>query len=202
MLKFSLILPIIMQLKLMMEPSLKSPHRQNPGTLLPALTWGIFTPVLFGLIESNSSSFPLLERIFWAGVNAAIVLGCAPNNRTLRVYSHQESPLVHLLWSGPNTMLMFCIVWCGLLSHCPFCKWTRNGTKKTKKNTHVLRSSIHWFIGSSIQPHQSSFGSGPKPPLQLCLGTVVWCAPECDCCTNQFGSIEPNKTNVNTPLLW
>lgn len=28
----------------------------------------------------------------------------------LRVYSHRESPLVHLLWSGPNTMLFW---------HCP-----------------------------------------------------------------------------------
>ncbi len=25
----------------------------------------------------------------------------------LRVYSHQESLLVHLLWSGPNTILIF-----------------------------------------------------------------------------------------------
>ncbi len=147
MLKFSLILPIIMQLKLMMEPSLKSPHRQNPGTLLPALTWYIHTSfVWFDWIELKFVS--LLEQIFWAGVNAAIVLGCAPNNRTLRVYSHQESPLVHLLWSGPNTMLIFFIVWCGLLSHCPFCKWTRNCKNKQKK-THVLRSSIHWFIHST-----------------------------------------------------
>ncbi len=42
-----------------------------------------------------------------------------------RVHSYQESLLVHLLLSGPNTMLIF-FVWCGFLSHCPFCKWTRN----------------------------------------------------------------------------
>ncbi len=32
------------------------------------------------------------------------------------------------------------------------------------------------------EPYQSSFGSRPRPPLQLGLGAVVWCAPECDCC--------------------
>ncbi len=41
------------------------------------------------------------------------------------MYSHQESPIVHLLWSGPNRMFFF-FVWCGSLSHCPFFKWTRN----------------------------------------------------------------------------
>ncbi len=93
----------------------------------------------------------------------------------LRVYSHQESPLVHLLWSGPNTLLIF-FVWCGSLSHCSFCKWTRN----CKQNNTCTYG--HPFIGSSIQPYQSSFGTGPRPPLQLGLGTGVWSAPKCDCC--------------------
>ncbi len=42
----------------------------------------IFTPVVFGSIESNSSSFPPLVRIIWAGVNTAIALGCGLNNCT------------------------------------------------------------------------------------------------------------------------
>ncbi len=67
---------------------------------------------------------------------------------SFRVYSHQESPLVHLLWSKPNTMLIF-LVWCGSLSHCSFCKWTRNC-----KQSHTCASG-HPFIGSSIQPYQS-----------------------------------------------
>ncbi len=41
---------------------------------------GAFPPVLFGSIESNSSLFPPLVRIFWADVNTAIPLGCGPNN--------------------------------------------------------------------------------------------------------------------------
>ncbi len=78
---------------------------------------------------------------------------------SVRVYSHQESPLVHLLWSGPNTMLIF-LVWCSSLSHCPFCKWTRN----CKQNHSVLRSSIHWFIHSpemleAARDHLSSWVS-------------------------------------------
>ncbi len=40
-------------------------------------TNGVFTPVLIGLIESNSSSFTPLVRIVWAGVNTAI--GPVPN---------------------------------------------------------------------------------------------------------------------------
>ncbi len=57
----------------------------------------------------------------------------------LGMYSHQESPLVHLLWSGPNTMLIF-FVWCGSLSHCPF----SGGPKIVNKTTRVLRSSVQW----------------------------------------------------------
>ncbi len=78
-----------------------------------------------------------------------------------------------------------------------FCNWVR------------LRSG---HIHPLNEPFQSSLGSGPRPPLQLGLGMVVWCAPDCDCCTHtcpkdshqegkqlEFDSIEPNKTGVNTP---
>ncbi len=61
----------------------------------------------------------------------------------LRVYSHQESPLVHLLWSGPNTMLIF-FVWCSSLSHCSFCKWTRN-CKQNHTCAKVFHSLGHPF---------------------------------------------------------
>ncbi len=43
---------------------------------------GVFTLVLFGSIESNSSSFPPLVWIFWTGVNTAIAHWCGPINRT------------------------------------------------------------------------------------------------------------------------
>ncbi len=32
------------------------------------------------------------------------------------------------------------------------------------------------------EPYQSLFGRGPRPPLQLGLGAVVWSAPDCDFC--------------------
>ncbi len=64
------------------------------------------------------------------------------------------------------------------------------------------------------EPYQSLFGTEPRPPLQLGLGSVVWCAPECDCCIHtcpkyptkggnepEFVLIELNKTGVNTPLM-
>ncbi len=63
---------------------------------------GVFTPVLFGSIESNSSSFPPLVRIFWAGVNTAIALWCAPNNHTetqLKRWSRSASKRT-LVWSN------------------------------------------------------------------------------------------------------
>ncbi len=64
------------------------------------------------------TDFTLVSHEFYA-------LDFQPALCCYRVFSHQESPLVHLLWSGPNTMLIF-FVWCGWLSHCPFCKRTRN----------------------------------------------------------------------------
>ncbi len=50
--------------------------------------------------------------------------------------------------------------------------------------THILHTflSIAVHIHTLNEPYQSSFGSGPRPLLQLGLGTVVWCAPKCDCC--------------------
>jgi len=88
----------------------------------------------------------------------------------LRVYSHQESLLVHLVWSGPNTMLIF-------LGDVFRFHTTLFASKSDilNKTTCVLRSSIYWFI---LGP----FGSRPRPPLQLDLGMVEWSEPECDCC--------------------
>ena len=37
----------------------------------------------------------------------------------LWAYSHQESPLVRSLWSGPKYNVYF-LVWCGSFSHCNF----------------------------------------------------------------------------------
>ncbi len=39
---------------------------------------------------------------------------------------------------GPNTMLIFLFVWCSLLSHSHFCKWTRNC-----KQNHTCAKVIH-----------------------------------------------------------
>ena len=44
------------------------------------LTKGAFTPASFSSVESYQSSFPPLVRFVWAGVKAAIALGCAPKD--------------------------------------------------------------------------------------------------------------------------
>ncbi len=88
-----------------------------------------------------------------------------------RVHSHQESPLVHLLWSGLNTMLIF-FVWCGPPSHCPLYKWTRIFNKTTLK---VLRSFIHWFTHSTVPEFIWNLFS-------LVSVRLFWCTPECNCC--------------------
>ncbi len=51
------------------------------------------------------------------------------------VYPHQECPLVHLLWFGPNTMLLFLFF---------FFAFTLPFLQIVNKTTCVLRSSIHW----------------------------------------------------------
>ncbi len=69
----------------------KSDQTQVLYSAIPCLSMGqkkvhihsfkvVFTPVLFGSIELNSSSFLPLVWIFWAGVNTAIALWCGPNN--------------------------------------------------------------------------------------------------------------------------
>ncbi len=55
---------------------------ENLGASVLETIQGVFTPVLFGSIKTNSGLFPPLVRIFWAGVNTANALWCAPNNRT------------------------------------------------------------------------------------------------------------------------
>ncbi len=51
-------------------------------------------------------------------------------------------------------------------------------------------------IHTLTEPYQSSFGSGPRPPLQLSLGPVVWSAPECDCCIHTCPN-DPHKRETN-----
>jgi len=80
-------------------------------------------PVLFGLIESNTSLFSPLVQILWAGVNTAIPFGCVPNNLTWMTLAHmwfclhilghfqkgqcesgphQTNKNQHFIWSGPK----------------------------------------------------------------------------------------------------
>ncbi len=72
--------------------------------------------------------------------------------------------------------------------------WFKNKWLKRKKQHYMCKLSVserafcNW-VGSSSghihtlnEPYQSSFGSGPRPSLQLGLSSVVWSAPECDCC--------------------
>ncbi len=62
---------------------------------------------------------------------------------SLRVYSHQESPLVHLLWSGPNTMFFFfCLFFFGAVRF--HTALFASEPEIVNKTTRVLRSSIHW----------------------------------------------------------
>ncbi len=75
------------------------------------------------------------------------------------------------------------------------------------KTTHVL-NVIHSFIGSSIQPYQSSFGSSAGSRVRLFsahLSPIAVFTPAQKVRTKggnelEFDSIEPNKTGVNTPL--
>ncbi len=77
---------------------------------------GVFTPVLFGSIKSNSSSFSPLVWIFWAVVNTAIALGCGPNKRTktqLKRWSRSASKrtLVQLIgWTNEWMTSSTCVV--------------------------------------------------------------------------------------------
>ncbi|MEQ2236435.1 hypothetical protein ILYODFUR_012768, partial [Ilyodon furcidens] len=54
-----------------------------------------------------------------------------------------------------------------------------------------------WFgsgpvcIQTISEPHQSSFGSGPRPPQKVCLGPVVWSGPRLDYCVYlYFGLVQ------------
>ncbi len=107
-----------------------------------------------------------------------------------RVYSHQESPLFHLLLSGPNTMLSF-------FGAVGFHTALFGSEPETKLN-HMwcLKSSIHWFIHSTVLVSVRLFGphpSGVFTPAQKIHtkgGNQL-----------EFDSIEPNKTGVNTPIM-
>ncbi len=90
------------------------------------------------------------------------------------MYSHQESPLAHLIWTKYNVDFF---VFFGVV--CFHTTLLASEPETVNKTTHAQG---HPFIGSSIQPYQRLLGTGPRPPLQLGLGTVVWSTPECDCC--------------------
>ncbi len=62
----------------------------------------------------------------------------------LRVYSNQDSPLVHLLCSGPNKMLIFfiCLFLVQFAFTLPFLQASE--PEIVNKTTRVLRSSVHW----------------------------------------------------------
>ncbi len=92
--------------------------------------------------------------------------------QTLRVYSHQESPQVHLLWSGPNTFFFVCLFDAVHFHTALFA----SEPEIVNKTTHVLRSSIHWFIYSTVPEFVWKWTETTSS------GTVVWSAPECDCC--------------------
>ncbi len=65
---------------------------------------------------------------------------------TLRECSHQESPLVHLLCSRPNTLLIFFFFGAVCFYNALFA----SEPEIVNKTTRVLRSSIHWFIHSTV----------------------------------------------------
>ncbi len=56
---------------------------------------------------------------------------------------HQESLLVHLLWSGPNTMLLLLLLFFGAVCF-------HTALFASEPETRVLRSSIHCFVHSTI----------------------------------------------------
>ncbi len=77
----------------------------------------------------------------------------------------------------------------------------------------AIESARGRFIFKLTVPEFVTFGTDPRPPLQLGLGLVVWCnqsaiaifIPAKEIRTKggnepEFVLIEPNKTGVNTPL--
>ncbi len=71
----------------------------------------------------------------------SLCLTCSmPDRCIFRVHSHQESPLVDLLWSGPNTMLIFCLF--GVVHF--HTALSASQPEIVNKTTRVLRLSIHW----------------------------------------------------------
>ncbi len=129
------------------------------------------------------------------------------SKKVFRVYSHQESPLVHLLWSRPNTMLIF-FLFGEIRFHTALFASEPETVNKTTRVFKVIHSLIHPFNRTRVhveadRDHLFSWVSvqlfGAHPSVNAVL------TPAQKSCTKggnelEFDSIEPNKTGVNTPL--
>ncbi len=105
-------------------------------------------------------------------------------------YSHENSYFAHAFkhcglktsdlsdWNANNSTICTSCV-----SERAFCSW-------------VGSRPVH--IHTLNEPYQSSFGSGPRPPLQQGLCAVVWCAPECDYCIHTC----PNDPHQEGKRTW
>ncbi len=72
------------------------------------------------------------------------------STNTLRVYSHQESPLVHLLWSGPNTMLIF-VLFGAVRFHTALFASEPETVNKTTRVLKVIHSLVHPFNRTRVR---------------------------------------------------
>ncbi len=69
---------------------------------------GVFTPVFFSPIKSNSGPFSPFVRFVWAGVNTVMALGCGPRpflEEAVSVRSQSYSGTVCLWWERDLTQL-------------------------------------------------------------------------------------------------
>ncbi len=70
---------------------------------------------------------------------------CSEGLLSVRVYSHQENLLVHLLWSGLNATLIFCCYFCAICFHTALFASEQETVNKTICVLEVIHSLVHPF---------------------------------------------------------
>ncbi len=118
---------------------------------------------------------------------------------SLRVYSHQESLLVHLLWPGPNTMLIF--LFGAVRFHTALFASEPETVNKTTRVLKVIHSLVHPFNRLRVRLEADSVRLFGVHPIAIAVFTPAQNIRTKGGNEPEFDSIEPNKTGVNTPLL-
>ncbi len=78
--------------------------------------------VVTAVTETDRDSLTGMKQASESLNNSVNQDGCSVLQR-FRVHLHQESLLIHLLWSGQNTMLIYFFIFLGVRFYtAPFCK--------------------------------------------------------------------------------